>query len=70
MNVARSTVIEAPLFCRVTRRGVAHRSIVNSIIPSYSQLPARRVGGWVVAFAIALILGSTAFALWAILALH
>jgi hypothetical protein len=55
---------------RVTASSVAHRSIVNSIIPSYPQLPARRVGGWVVAVAIALILGSTAFALWAILALR
>lgn len=70
MNVARSTVNEAPPL-RVTRESLAHRSIVNSIFPSYPQLHTRsRVAGWVVAFAIALILGSTAFALWAILALH
>jgi hypothetical protein len=40
------------------------------MVPSYPHLPtrSRRVGGWVVFFAIALIVGSTAFALWAILA--
>ncbi|MGZ3418831.1 MAG: hypothetical protein ACXWUG_29745 [Polyangiales bacterium] len=45
---------------------------MNSVAPRYSHSTAqtRRVGGLVVVFSIALILGSTAFALWAILALH